>query len=152
MALSTHVTDRFGTNSAFLRGLTNHDDEDASTVNATRLGLACDDAEGDFPVYAGQAYDDTNAAHIRAGVQGAIAYLRAYSSKQGAAEGEIDAFRESLKAIARIGPRKRVDPQSKSVYTPSTPDTTAGDVRPRFDPEQFEGIRPNAPEGEPGTT
>ena len=50
MALVTHVTDRYGTNSQFLRTLTNHDDEDATTVNTTRLGLACDDAEADFIV------------------------------------------------------------------------------------------------------
>ena len=151
MALSTHVTDRFGTNGAFLRGLTNHDDEDASTVNTTRLGLACDAASAAFPIYAGQNYDDTDEGHIAAAVQGVIAYLRMWSSKQGAASDELESFREVLRSIARIGPRKRVDPLTTSVLTPSTPDTTSGSVRPRFDPEQFDGVTPNPPTGDPGT-
>ena len=152
MVLSTHVTARFGTNSNFLRGLTNHDDEDAATVNTTRLGLACDAAQAAFPVYGGQTYDDTNEAHIAAGVQGVIAYLRMWSTKQGASTGELTAFRDALKDIARIGPRKRANPLTTSVLTPSVPDTTAGTVRPRFDSEQFDDIRPNPPQGNPGTT
>lgn len=152
MALSTHVTDRFGANSEFLRTLTNHDDKDASTVNTTRLGKAADAAEGQFPVYAQVAYDDTNQAHIEAGVLGTIAYLRMWSSKQGAADGAMTQFRDALKSIARISSRKRVTPRTKSVLTPSTPDTSAGDVRPAFDSEQFDGVMPDPPLGDPGTT
>lgn len=146
MALTTHVTDRFGSSSQFLIGLTNHDDEDGTSVNTTRLAKAAEAAEGQFPVYAQVSYDDTDAAHIEAGVLGVIAYLRMWSSKQGAATSELESFRDSLRAIARISSRKRVDPQTKSVLTPSTPDTTGGDVRPIFDTEQFDDVMPDSPE------
>ena len=151
MALSTHVTDRYGTNSIFLRNLTNHDASGATTVNTTRLGLAADDAEADFVVYGQVAYSDTDAAHVKAGVRGVLAYLRSYSTAPGKASGEIDAFRDELKAIAKVSSRKRVTPTSTSVLTPSTPDTSAGSVRPDFDHEQFDGISPNPPLGDPGT-
>jgi len=150
MALETHVTDRFGSTSPFLRGLTNHDDPDASTVNSTRLGLAADAAEGQFPVYAQVTYDDTNQRHIEAGVTGVIAYLKAWSTGN-VEPPEMVQFRTALEAIARISSRKRVDPVTTSVYTPSTPDTSRGAVRPRFDPEQFDGVRPSPPHGDPGT-
>ena len=114
MALSTHVTDRFGTNAGFLRTLTNHDDPDAATVNTTRLGKAADAASGQFPVYAGVAYDDTDQAHIEAGVEGTIAYLRMWSSKQGPASGALDTFRDELRAIAKVSSRKRITPVIKS--------------------------------------
>jgi len=152
MALSTHVTARFGTNGDFLRQLTNHDAEAAATVNTTRLGLACDAASAQFPIYAQVNYDDTNQQHVEVAVMGVIAFLRQWSTKQGSASGEVDAYRQALKDIARISARKRVDPQTTSVLTPSDPDTTAGNVRPRFDPEQFEDVRPNPPLGDSGRT
>jgi len=146
MALTTHVTDRFGSASPFLLGLTNHDDEDASSVNTTRLAEAATAAESQFPIYAQIAYDDTDAAHVEAGVMGVIAFLRMWSTKQGTVTGALDEFRDSLRAIARVSSRKRITPQTKSVLTPSTPDTTGGDVRPVFDTEQFDDIMPDSPE------
>jgi len=151
MPLSTHVTDRFGTNSDFLRPLTNHDDPSAGTVNTVRLGKAADAAEGQFVVYAQVAYDDADAAHIEAGVKGVLAYLRMWGSKQGAADGSMKAFQEDLKAIGSVSSRKRVTPTTKSVYTKSMPDTSLGDVRPPFDTEQFDEISPAPPDGDGGT-
>ena len=133
MALSTHVTARFGTNPGFLRTLTNSDDADASTVNATRLGLATDAAEGQFPIFAGVAYDDTNQGHIEAGVEGAIAFLRMWSSKQGPASGALDTFRDELRNIAKISSRKRITPVIKS--PPARVD----------DEDRFLGLSPDFP-------
>lgn len=152
MALSTHVTDRFGTNSQFLRNLTNHDDKDAATVNTTRLTQASAAAESQFPVYAGVAYDDTDDSHINAGVSGTIAYLKRWSTGGTTGEAGLSEFREELKAIGRVSARKRITPITDSLLTPSTPSTTSGVVRPDFDREQFDGIAVAAPDGDAGTT
>lgn len=129
MALSTHVTNRYGTNTEFLRSLTNHDDRDATTVNTTRLGYATDAAEGQFPIHAQEAYDDTDAAHIEAGVTGVIAYLRLWSSAQGKAEGALKEFREMLAAIRKTSAGKRI------TATATDPTTTKIDY--------FEGMSPD---------
>lgn len=110
MALATHVTDRYGSNPAWLRNLTNQDDDDATTVNATRLGLATDAAEADFPLFAQAAYIDTDEAHIQAGVAGTIAYLRMWSTAPGKETPAIEAFHKQLSAIRAIGPGKRITP------------------------------------------
>ncbi len=110
MALSTHVTDRYGTNPAWLRNLTNQDDDDATIVNLTRLGLATDAAEADFPLKAQAAYIDTDEAHIQAGVAGTIAYLRMWSTAPGKDTPAIEAFHKQLGAIRSIGPGKRITP------------------------------------------
>lgn len=110
MALSTHVTDRFGSNTPFLRNLTNHDDPDASTVNTTRLGKACDAVEADFPRFAQTAYDDTSDLHVNVAVMGVIAYLRAWSSQQGPVKGAFDEFKEALGSIRSIEAGKRIQP------------------------------------------
>lgn len=150
MPLTTHVTDRFGTNGQYLRGLTNHDDNDADTVNTTRLAQATAAAEAQFPLHAGVAYDDTDDAHINAGVSGTIAYLRAWSTSSGKADASLASFRDELRAIRAVSAGKRVTPTTKSVLTPSEPDTSNGAVRPDFDRTQFDGIAPNAPDGETG--
>ena len=133
MALATHVTDRFGTNTAFLRNMTNHDDADASTVNSTRLGKAASAAEGQFPVFAQIAYDDTDQAHIEAGVLGTIAYLRMWSSAQGKADGAMTEFRDALTAIRRAGQGARITPVS--VAPADRPD----------DEDLFVGVSPEFP-------
>lgn len=134
MALVDHVTDRFGTNTSFLRNLTNHDDRTATTVNATRLAEAAASAEGQFPRHAGIAYDDTIEAHIDAGVLGVIAYLRMWSSKQGSAEPEMEKFRSAMHEISQIGARKRITPVGK----------VAADRE--DDKDLFAGVSPDAPE------
>lgn len=133
MALTTHITDRFGTNTPFLRLLTNHDNRTATTVNATRLAEAASSAEGQFPIHSGTVYDDTDEAHIDAGVAGSIAYLRQWSSKQGAATAEMEGFIEKLKAIAKADPRKRVTPVLKAPA-----DREGGK-------DLFAGVSPDAP-------
>jgi len=133
MALATHVTDRFGTNSDFLRGLTNQDDDDASTVNTTRLGKAATAAEGQFVIHAQKAYDDTDQAHIEAGVVGVIAYLRLWSSKQGSSEGALSDFRDTLAALAKTDTRKRIQPKK------------ADPVEDADDDDLFAGLSPKTP-------
>lgn len=128
MALSAHVTARFGTNTPFLRNLTNHDDPAATTVNTTRLGLACDAAEADFPEHAQVAYDDTDNSHINAAVEGVIAYLRMWSSKQGPSESALDNFHKKLTHMRNVGAGKRINPS----YT----------ARPDPDYTLFDGVSP----------
>lgn len=110
MALSTHVTDRYGTNPAWLRNLTRQDDDDAQTVDSVRLGLATDAAEADFPLYAQEAYVDTDEAHIQAGVAGTIAYLRMWSTAPGKETPAIEAFHKKLSDIRAIRAGKRITP------------------------------------------
>jgi hypothetical protein len=133
VALSTHVTDRYGTDTGFILNLTNLDSE-AATIDATRLGLATDAAEADFPTYAGIAYDDTAEAHISAGVMGAIAYLRSWSSKQGASEDSLSKFWDRLRSIRSVGPGKRI-----------TPIAVAPAAR-EDDEDLFLGVSPDNPE------
>lgn len=145
MPLVDHITDRFGTNSQFLRQITNHDNRGAGTVNATRLAKAAAAAEGQFPKYIQDDYDDTDEAHIDAGVLGAIAYLRMWSSVQGKADSEFEKFHDSLERIAKTGKRKRMMPATSSHLTPSQPDQTQGEIRPDFDRQQDEDIQPESP-------
>jgi len=113
MPLTTHIKDRFGTASQFLVNLTNHDDDDASTINDTRLAKAATSAEGQFETMSQVVYDDANAAHIDAGVLGMIAYLRMWSSSQGKADSEFNSFHEALGQIGAISSRKRITPVQK---------------------------------------
>ena len=120
MALATHVTARYGTNTKFLRGLTNQDDDDAATVNDTRLGLACDAAEADFLTYAQTAYSDTDQRHIELGVQGAIAYLKTWTTG-GDADTILRPFRDALTAYAKTDSRKRFTPTYTAPTDPAVP-------------------------------
>lgn len=130
MALTTHVTNRFGSSSQHLRNLTNPDDPDASSIDSTRLGLAADAAEGDFPLYAQVEYDDTDPRHIETGVLGVIAHLKVWSTQQ-TEPPEMVQFRERLAAIGRISSRKRITPTGAEL------DDT--------EEELFRGLSPLAP-------
>lgn len=130
MALSTHVTDRYGTASPFLRNLTNHDDPDASSVNTTRLSLAASAASGQFPVHAQVEYDDTDQSHIEAGVIGVIAYLKQWSTGD-AEPPEMGRFHKALESIAKISSRKRIIPVAAE--------------RPEPDEDLFAGVSPEWP-------
>jgi len=109
MALATHVTDRFGSASPFLRNLTNHDDPDAATLNSTRLTTAATDAAAMFIVHAQVIYNDADAAHIAAGVTGVIGFLKRWSTGE-ADPPEMVQFREALGSIAKVSSRKRITP------------------------------------------
>ncbi len=132
MALASHVTDRFGANTGWLRNLTNQDDDDATTINATRLAEAASSAEGQFPIYAGVVYDDTNEGHIDAGVRGVIAFLRMWSSVQGKSDALLTTFRKELRSIRAISAGKRPTPvKADPVARPDNEDLFLG-VSPEF--------------------
>ena len=115
MSLAQQVKDRYP--DSFLVPITNPDDPDASAIDDDRLGLACDDTLGDFLVYVGAAYDETNAAHVTVAVDGVVFHLRQRLG-QGDLSGDRTVYTDRLKALASgQGGRVRANAATKTEMT-----------------------------------
>lgn len=109
MTLSAVVTARVSDKR--LKNLTNPDAQSASTVDATRLTAACDDAEGEFEVYVGTPFDETDARHVTPAVDLVVLILQ----ERGAAPvdnlgAQREKIVERLKALALVTGRNRIMP------------------------------------------
>lgn len=140
MSLSTVVQARLSTNR--LVQLTNPDGT-GNTVNTTALDNAITDVEAMWPVYAQEAFDETDATHLAIGVRAVEGWLQLLAT------GEDDKWRaaeKAMQALAAVGPRARISPVSNAEATPTSERTSAGDTpRPHFDRARFRDVAPNAP-------
>lgn len=149
MSLVALVTARYSTQK--LIEVTNPDLPGAVAINAPHLAAACDDAESDFLTYVGIAFDEANPSHIRPAVDRAYALLiDAMDPASAFAAALLDNSRHKLTDLRPlIGAGVRVSPATDIVTTPTTPDTSAGPVRPPFDPSRVPDWNPGAREGGP---
>ena len=118
-----------------------------STLDTTRLTAACDDAEAEFAMVCGVAYDETNAKHVAVAVLAAdwklICLGREQSPAREAAKRE---FLESAERLAKtVGGRARILPQTSSRLTPGDEVADGYTVRPDFDRQNLGGITLRAP-------
>ena len=144
MPLSTHVTDRYG--AQYLVNLTNPSDPSATTIDTGRLGEAADDAEADFAIYAGVAYNDTTATHITVAVEGVVAKLAIRTGTGGQfAKSSHEDYIARLRDLALVTGRDRIKPRSDSILQPSNEQVGDEIVRPEFDIRRFDDLIPDAP-------
>ena len=145
MALIDEVKARY--TSARLIQLTNRGDKSASTIDDTLLGKAVTDAEAEFQMIAGVAYDNTLAIHVAAGVKGVIALLYAWGENPGTgAEKMWDDFEKAAERAAMVTGRNRVKPTTSSVLTPTSERQLNETVRPDTDRPNYEDLIPDAPQ------
>lgn len=134
MALSDRVTARYS--NTRLVSLTNPDTSAATTtVDSTRLAAACADAETEFRLVCGVAYDDTDETHYPAAVLAVEWKLLCYGGAQDAATKTVeDRFLAAAERLALTrGGRARITPQTSSPLTPSDEAPNGVEVRPDFD-------------------
>ena len=147
MALSDEVTNRVA--AKILRGLTNPDNSNATTIDATYLDRACDDVESFFQIYAQITYDNSDRRHIVTAIEGVTTLLTEWANQAGPFMSErFDLWVTRLKALAAVTSRKRVTPVSTSQVTVTDEQEDAETVRPDFDRSRFRDIVPDAPGGE----
>lgn len=111
MTLQTVVTARVSNQR--LVNLTNPDLPAPTTIDTTRLGYACAEAEGEFQVHAQDVFDETDARHIAPAIDLVILLLQ----ERGSAPTEgLGAQREKiiqrLKDLALVTGRNRVMPST----------------------------------------
>lgn len=145
MSLTTQVTDRIS--GQLLIELTNHGSTTASSVNSTRLAAAVADAEGQFLVEVGVAYDDSDAAHVAVAVDGVLWYLHIRTGQTGR---NVDAIQSRwnaglIRLAATRGSERRLLPTSSSPLEAST-ETTGR--RPDSDRDRWSDYVPAAPGGD----
>lgn len=144
MSLASNVTARYGgSGSSFLIGLTNPFAPSATSIDSTQLGNACTDVQADFEIYAGAAYDDTNALHVTTAVQCVIAKLKLYTGQFANAEAEVERCKASLVALSKVGARNRFLVKSTSGVTESDENPNGDTIRPEFDSDRFRGYVPD---------
>lgn len=143
--LATEVTARFST--AYLKGLTNPQVSNASSINTTILGYACTDVQADFKIYVGADYVETNAAHISAAVECVILKLMMRTGQYNNSELE-KRCQQRLKDLALIDGRNRVMPISSGEVADSSEE--AGQPA-DFDRGRFPHYQPDSP-GDSGST
>lgn len=116
MALSDEVTARISAERAIQ--LTNPNLSSATSVDATRLAKACADAESEFKVHVGQAFDLTDLDHVAAAVDLAILILMERGGAPTETGGrERTRVVDRLKALALIKGRNRIMPETAPVPT-----------------------------------
>ncbi len=140
--LSAAVEARYS--STRVRGWTNGDNPDASTVNQTILLQACSDATNDFPTYVGVDYDETDAQHLLMAIRGVRAYLLLYMD-QSDGQKYLDTYHDDLERLAKIKGRDRVQPQTTSRLVP-TIEGADGRTRPNFDNSTFDDVNLRNPD------
>lgn len=119
MALTDEVTTRYS--NARLVQLTNPDAARGSTsVDTTRLAAAATDAEAEFALLAGTAYDGSVASHVAAGVLGVIWKLETYAGPSGAStDRSWQAFFDACERVALTAGRNRAWPTGTGTLDPS---------------------------------
>jgi len=146
MPLATDVQNRVSTQ--LLVELTNPGSSvpSASTVDTARLALAVADAQAEFRTRVGLAFDDTDARHVDAGIQGVLVKLEDYAGRSTEdAQRRRQRWADLLSALARsVGSRRRISPVSSGTLLPST---EAAQALPDFDRSRWRGLTPNMPGG-----
>lgn len=143
MALSDRVTERYGTQG--LVELTNPGDTSATTADTDRLGYACTDAAADLEIYAGVAYDETDARIVAVAVEGAVYHLRRKLRPGDPANAQLrKEWLEQLEGLGRVTGRNRISPRTNSLLDP-TRERADGRVRPDFDRAQLEHMQLRPP-------
>lgn len=144
MALSDRVTERISTQR--LVELTNPQDRSATSIDTTRLGFAAQDAAAEFQVRTGVSYDDTNAVHILACVQGVIYHLHLFAGQSKTATRQAkDLWDEMLEKVKSVTGNNRILPTDNSNLTPSREDLSGGPVEPKFDRNKMDPLRIRPP-------
>jgi hypothetical protein len=130
MALADEVKSRCAKR---LVQLTNPDDRDATTINATILGLAVDDIEAEFKVLAGVAYDNSNDTHVAYGFDGVVLKLLAYMG-QSPSVAAFQSWKDTVfNRLRLVTGNNRIKPESSSRLTPAQEAPDGAIVRPYFD-------------------
>jgi len=145
MSLADRVTESMTT--ARLTELTCGDTTGSTTPDITILGLACTDAEAEFALYVGSAYDEDDAAHVSLAVQGVVLILARYAGGRDLTDEyqrAWDRWVASCKTLGAAGARARIVPATNSLLTPSTEVESGETVRPDFDREFFADRTPGA--------
>lgn len=137
MALIDEVKARYPDNR--LKQLTNPGDESAAATDDTFLGYSVTDVEAEFEVYAGVAYDNSDARHVPVAVDGVIAklYLRGETPGE-KAQSLHDDYIERLRAVGKVTGRNRLKPQTSSQLTPTPEKDGTEVVRPWSDDANFD--------------
>ena len=114
MALADDVQNRIPTQR--LVELTRQDSS-ATTVDTTKLGYAVADAGAEFLRRVGTSLDDSDAAHVAAGVEGVLYYLHlwAHGASDQATQNVQERWDRWLDRIRRSETRDRVVPTAGSV-------------------------------------
>lgn len=123
--------------------LTNPDAEGATSVDATRLAAAEADAQADFYMRTGLAFDSTNTAHVSCAVRGITYFLYTYRStpKSAAAEAAREDWERACFQVARtLGSLKWAEPLTDSTLQPSGDPATP--TAPYFDRNNWDLIPP----------
>lgn len=129
MTLAAEVQARYGTE--YLVSITNPSSETSTTIDSTRLTLACTDAAADFSIEAAATFDLTNPNHVGIAVEGVIGYLlRRLGTQSEEAERRIREFKARLKQLATIDQRDWVTPGMIS-EEPRMPRSSGQSVTPR---------------------
>lgn len=143
MSLVSQVQGRYST--AALLQLTNPDDPDAVTSSVTKLTYAAADIEAEFEVRAGVEYDDNEAIHVAACVEGVIALLTWRVGTKGG-EALVEAWRKRVDvAFGKVLGRDVIFPGTNSLMQPTVPGANGETVRPPFDDRKMAGVLLNAP-------
>lgn len=124
-------------------GLTNPDNEGATSVDSTRLAAAETDTQADFQMRTGLEFDDSVAAHIAAGIKGITYFLYSYRStpRSQAADAARDDWEKACDRVARVlGSLAWAEPLTNSTLSPSS--DPVGDPLPYFDRQNFDIIPP----------
>jgi hypothetical protein len=145
MALSDEVIARYSAQRII--EWTNPDATSALSADATRLARACTDAQAEFEIRCGVAFDVTDARHVAVAVRGVRAYLLSYTDSPSGKDA-MSAYHRELADVAKVTGRDRILPTTNSNLEPSpvprTPGTTA---RPGFDDSVFDAVTPQPPSG-----
>lgn len=121
--------------------LTNKDDETATTIDDTRLGLAVTDTEAAFETHVGVAYDDTDARHVRVAVRGVIVHLLGDSELGPLSDERYDHWRTMCEDLAKVTSRARILPEIVS----TDPDYDESEDDADFGRNRFADFIPGAP-------
>jgi hypothetical protein len=142
MALADEFKSRFSLERQI--ALTNPDLQTATTVDATRLTLACTDVQADFEIYAGTVYDGTDARHVSVAVEGVM--LKLMSRMAGTDPDEMrEQWLKRLNSFALVTGRNRIVPATDSILTPTSEQRGTEEVRPDADRGYFDQFIPGPP-------
>ena len=113
--------------------MTQVDSVTATSVDTTKLELACTDISAEFSTYAMETFDATNARHLTLGVSGVVALLGVWKS-QDQDEKPMDSWRKRVESFAKTSSRARVTPLcDKTLGATEETDADGNPMRPLFD-------------------
>ncbi len=144
MALSDEVKTRVG--ATLLIQLTNQNTPGSGSIDDTVLDAAAADAEAEFAIETGVAYDNSIASHVMAGVKGTLYFLHEFIEASPASQDRRKTrwFQLLSKIAGTVGGERRIIPSSDS---PLEPSVQVDGSRPDFDRTRWDDIVPNMPPG-----